>query len=213
MPAFAELPVEERESRAVRLLDDALQAKAHAQEAAQLPPAPPPRPTAAAAAAASTAPPARAPSAAVQALEELRPGSNVGFLEHVLIDICKGDAAAAAAWLFESADVDAAERAYAARRGGKASRTPEEQAALRALILNRYDLVKAGSGGGGSGSAAAPWGAGREAEANAPKVRFHNGQVVSTRGEKYVTEKLQPEWDGGSRGRVKTKGKRGPGFV
>lgn len=28
-----------------------------------------------------------------------------------------------------------------------------------------------------------------------------------------VVENLKPEWDGGSRGKVKTKGKRGKGFV
>jgi hypothetical protein len=45
------------------------------------------------------------------------------------------------------------------------------------------------------------------------KVRFHNGEVATRNGDKYVVEKLTPEWDGGSRGRVKTKGKRGPGYA
>ncbi len=33
------------------------------------------------------------------------------------------------------------------------------------------------------------------------------------RGEKYVVVEKREEWDGGSIGRVKTKGKRGKGFV
>lgn len=45
------------------------------------------------------------------------------------------------------------------------------------------------------------------------KLRFREGVVVASKGEKYVVEKLTPDWDGGSRGKVKTKGKRGPGFV
>lgn len=45
------------------------------------------------------------------------------------------------------------------------------------------------------------------------QIRFRDGAVVSTKGEKYIVEKTLPEWDGGSRGRVKMKGKRGTGWV
>ena len=45
------------------------------------------------------------------------------------------------------------------------------------------------------------------------QVRYNNNQVVSYRGEKYVVENLKEEWDGGSSGKVYTKGKRGKGFV
>lgn len=44
------------------------------------------------------------------------------------------------------------------------------------------------------------------------KIRYHDNNIVTTKGEKYVLEKKE-EWDGGSRGKVKTKGKRGKGFV
>ena len=47
-----------------------------------------------------------------------------------------------------------------------------------------------------------------------PQVRYHDGVPVHLRkGEKYVVESLKEEWDGGSRGKVKTKGKRGKGFA
>jgi hypothetical protein len=36
---------------------------------------------------------------------------------------------------------------------------------------------------------------------------------VSTKGEKYIVQKEGDEWDGGSKGRVYTKGKRGKGYV
>jgi hypothetical protein len=42
-------------------------------------------------------------------------------------------------------------------------------------------------------------------------VRYLDGKVVSMKGEKFIVEKTE-EWDGGSRGRVKTKGKRGTGW-
>ena len=37
--------------------------------------------------------------------------------------------------------------------------------------------------------------------------------VVTAKGEKYVTEKVVQDWDGGSKGKVFTKGKRGKGTV
>ena len=46
------------------------------------------------------------------------------------------------------------------------------------------------------------------------KVRFRDGERVAYRGEKYIVEKNPADdYDGGSRGKVKTKGKRGPGWV
>lgn len=43
------------------------------------------------------------------------------------------------------------------------------------------------------------------------RVRFRENVVVSNKGEKYIVEK-PPEWDGGSRGKVKSKRKGGKGF-
>ncbi|OQR99752.1 hypothetical protein ACHHYP_20186 [Achlya hypogyna] len=43
-------------------------------------------------------------------------------------------------------------------------------------------------------------------------VRYLESKVVTTNGQKYVEEK-QEVYDGGSRGRVKTKGKRGKGWA
>jgi len=46
------------------------------------------------------------------------------------------------------------------------------------------------------------------------KIRYRDGMVVTNRGEKVIVEKNPfDDYDGGSRGKVKTKGKRGPGWV
>jgi hypothetical protein len=45
-----------------------------------------------------------------------------------------------------------------------------------------------------------------------PKTRYRDGQVVTKRGEKFVVEKKE-EYDGGSRGKVMPKGKRGGGWI
>ena len=45
------------------------------------------------------------------------------------------------------------------------------------------------------------------------KERYLDGRLVSTRGEKFITQTVGEEWDGGSTGKVITKGKRGKGFV
>jgi hypothetical protein len=41
------------------------------------------------------------------------------------------------------------------------------------------------------------------------QVRYRDGRLVSTRGEKYILESVSEEYDGGSRGKVKTKGAGG----
>jgi len=52
------------------------------------------------------------------------------------------------------------------------------------------------------------------ADKNSKQLRYFDGQIVSRKGEKFhFIDDGKPEWDGGSRGRVKTKGKRGPGWV
>ncbi len=45
------------------------------------------------------------------------------------------------------------------------------------------------------------------------QVRFRDGVVASTKGQKFVIESMKEEWNGGSSGKVYTKGKRGKGFV
>jgi hypothetical protein len=44
-------------------------------------------------------------------------------------------------------------------------------------------------------------------------VRYRDDRLVSTRGEKFIVEQVGQDWDGGSKGKVYTKGKRGKGIV
>jgi len=50
-----------------------------------------------------------------------------------------------------------------------------------------------------------------EKDSSKGRVRFRENVVVSNKGEKYIVEK-PPKWDGGSRGKVKSKRKGGKGF-
>tara|TARA_B110001452_G_scaffold22847_1_gene18241 strand:+ start:81 stop:1004 length:924 start_codon:yes stop_codon:yes gene_type:complete len=57
-----------------------------------------------------------------------------------------------------------------------------------------------------------PYAASRKEAIRGPSTRYREGQVSSTKGGKFLVEEKE-DWDGGSRGRVNTKGKRGPGFA
>lgn len=54
-----------------------------------------------------------------------------------------------------------------------------------------------------------PYANSRKDAIRGPSVRFRDGQVSSTKGGKFLVEEKE-EWDGGSKGKVNTKGKRGP---
>jgi hypothetical protein len=53
----------------------------------------------------------------------------------------------------------------------------------------------------------------RAGEGPESKIRYRDGNVASTKGGKHVVEIVGEEWDGGSRGKVKSKGKRGVGWA
>ena len=50
-------------------------------------------------------------------------------------------------------------------------------------------------------------------ESKSSQVRFRDGVVASTKGDKFIVENTKEEWNGGSTGKVYTKGKRGKGYV
>ena len=91
---------------------------------------------------------------------------------------------------------------------------------LKASIVSKYHLQAVSSGGAlkpkkkkQRDEYMASVLCGGKEDPSKGKVRFRDGAIVSTRGEKYIIEKTKEEWDGGSRGRVKSKGKRGVGWV
>jgi hypothetical protein len=161
-------------------------------------------------------PPASAAEAdALRFLAPMSPGTPRSFLLEALLRArCAGDAAAAAAWLADAIAagelgdaLDAwavADKARAAARAAAAA----ERAAERRAVAARFRLQAEPSGGAAAAVAAWAPPAGTHA---APKVRYRDGAIATTKGEKIVIEKA-PEWDGGSKGRVKSKGKRGVGW-
>lgn len=96
---------------------------------------------------------------------------------------------------------------------GSSPLKPDEE--LRRSIVARFHLEaippSGGGKGGGKANKLAAWGAQHNTGNVAHKLRYRDGVVVATKGEKFIVEK-EPEWDGGSRGKVKSKGKRGVGW-
>lgn len=45
------------------------------------------------------------------------------------------------------------------------------------------------------------------------QVRYRDGMPVANKGEKYIVQTVKEDWDGGSSGKIYTKGKRGKGVA
>jgi hypothetical protein len=148
-------------------------------------------------------------------------------LQYVLEHLCGGRVDEAALKVLDLG-VDEVERQFHAWDAAEAERlasleTAQAAAELKArkLMLARFDEFAVGGGNSGGASRAAQ---AREAkkqakaarkvehkERAAGKVRYLDDRVVTTRGEKFTVVSGSPEWDGGSKGKIITKGKRGPG--
>ena len=149
---------------------------------------------------------------------------------HVLRALAGGDGERAARWLADHGDFTLA-RADALRRAAddKAARAradaAADAAAVRKRVLARYDeqvVAGAGGGGGGGGKGGSkhrggarkvPTKGGSRRHRGKGIVMFRDGKVVSHDGARYTTiPNPKDDYDGGSRGRVKSKGKRGVGW-
>ncbi|GLC45059.1 hypothetical protein PLESTB_001464200 [Pleodorina starrii] len=144
------------------------------------------------------------------------------FLLYALERKFQGNAEALASWLLDSErpELQSAKAEWEAQR----QRELQEEEAARLLkernkqhILQKFDLrpvaePKDPKKAAKSGPSLEVW-TDKQQQAQKPKVRYLDGRVVSTKGEKFIVEKTGEEWDGGSRGKVYTKGKRGKGFM
>lgn len=125
-------------------------------------------------------------------------------------------------------DDDNGESAWRAAREARRNRRAAERAAdeaARTRLLEKFEAAdvetsgESSSGRGrGGGAPVRLWGeeAGKKGGGGGkqqPQQRFRDGVAVTSKGEKYITIKEGEEWDGGSRGRVVLKGKRGAGGV
>ena len=154
-------------------------------------------------------------------------GASTEVLEYVLTVRCCGDMERASHWALthltcggggsagESvSDVVRAANAWQAehaRRKAAAGAAKMSEKDARKALVSRYEMTAAEHA-----SARKPvvaW----DDKKKGPKteIRYRDGVAVKVRkGEKYsVVDSGKPEWDGGSRGKVITKGKRGKGFV
>lgn len=81
----------------------------------------------------------------------------------------------------------------------------KEERKEKLLIVDKYSLVPSTS----KNTNPTPYSSLDETK----NTRYLNNSVITTKGERYVVLKDdKPEWDGGSRGKVKSKGKRGVGY-
>jgi len=103
----------------------------------------------------------------------------------------------------------------AARDAVLAAAEASAEKSARKSVVNRYAQVAEKSDPDQPTKLAPPrlpYSGSRKEAVNAKVLRYREGEAVGYTREKFAVED-KPEWDGGSRGRVKTKGKRGPGFV
>ena len=85
---------------------------------------------------------------------------------------------------------------------------------LKKSIVNKYHLQAIPQGGEMQGARQKVKIRVPELEDKEKKstVRYRDGQVVTTKGDKFIVVQDKPEWDGGSRGKVKSKRKGGKGW-
>jgi len=77
----------------------------------------------------------------------------------------------------------------------------------------RYQFQRVSANASGKQAPVRMWEPSEPQEAKKAQVRYNNNEIVSRKGEKYVTQSLKEDWNGGSTGKVYTKGKRGKGYV
>ena len=124
-------------------------------------------------------------------------------------------------FLKKRCDCDEGRARLEAQREAHARREAEEEGRKRAAIksvVDRYEDVEVLPKYDSKGVALDKKKKGLvvfldKADSDGKHTRFRDNVAVSSNGEKFITIKNPAEdYDGGSRGRVKTKGKRGPGW-
>lgn len=157
-------------------------------------------------------PPPRPPPASVDALATIYPSSSRPFLEHALVtaDPHTHALTAAAAWLADVGDVAVAEAAWVAateRERAAAAEAAAADAAARVALVERFGAAPV------TGGVAPPRAWSDPAEGGDPKKQLRYRDGVAVGKDKFIVVQDKPDWDGGSRGKVMLKGKRGKGFA
>ena len=162
----------------------------------------------------------------VQALLELHPSVATDVLRAVLIEHARGDVATAARLTLEDDALLARVAARIERDAAAARDEAAREAHARRATNKRFGHVVARARGevapsarprvaeDGSVNGEGKGNKSRTKRGGRSKVRYRDSQIVTRTGDRAAQPKVEvEEYDGGSRGRVKTKGKRGKGFV
>ncbi len=174
-------------------------------------------PSASASASAAAAEP-RADDSAARLLQELVPHASLALCRWAIDASCGTEDAAELLLTSDHAELEQRMRAAEARAAA-ATEERRSEASARRRVIERYENVAVPSTDPGQtpklSAPRLPYsGTRKEALSGGPqgRYRFLEGQVVSTKGEKMAVVDQKEEWDGGSRGKVITKGKRGVGY-
>ena len=152
--------------------------------------------------------------AAICALRELVPDASDSACRLVLRRSA-GSVDEAAELLFSTPveELEAAAADEEARGAQAAENERRADAATRRRVVSRYAQVAQSEGPQTFEPPRLPYAQSRKEALKGQAVRYRDGQVTTTKGGgKFIVEEKE-EWDGGSRGKVNNKGKRGPGFV
>ena len=134
--------------------------------------------------------------------------------EYVVANMLCADAASAEQEEELSQLVGAATEWQAKQERLSQSKARSSDADVRKALVSRYDMQAPDRlANGSSRKPVARWNE-KAQKKSATVTRFRDGQAVKVRAnEKFTTFDTTPEYDGGSRGKVMTKGKRGKGYV
>ena len=156
-------------------------------------------------------------------LEMCPPYTPPELVEHVVQVICSGDVNEAAMYLLSDGSLEKAQASLDAQRKrekvAEMERIAEDLKARekdRKRIIARFDekvIVSSNTKKSNRASSSSGKKGKRGSKKGIDRIRYLDGRIVTKKGEKNVVVSAPPEWDGGSRGRVKTKGKRGVGWV
>eukprot|EP00878_Enallax_costatus_P042751 GHUV01050212.1.p1 GENE.GHUV01050212.1~~GHUV01050212.1.p1 ORF type:complete len:229 (+),score=90.61 GHUV01050212.1:528-1214(+) len=158
----------------------------------------------------------RAKGPDVSGLLEVCPqGISSEFLTHLLQQQFRGNLQAAADYLFECDDLQQQQQSWLGgmqQQEQQRHEAEQEMKQSKKQIVERFDLQAVPQLGKKQKVGADLLPAPKKGE-QPQKVRYRDGRIVSSKGEKHIVESLKEEWDGGSKGKVYTKGKRGKGFI
>ena len=167
---------------------------------------------------------AGATAAGVAVLRELHPSVPEKVLRRILVERAWGDVDKAALLTMEEPALLGEVAAQLEREASAARLDAEQEAAARRAINKRYGNIVARERGDVA-PACRPRaardvtsvnsaGKSRTKRGGRSKIRYRDNQIVTRTGDRAAQPTVVvDEYDGGSRGRVKTKGKRGKGFV